>query len=216
MIRSEINVLIACEESQTICLAFRLQGFNAFSCDIQPTTNVYPEWHIHEDALNVLCDNPKFETQDHKLYCLDTWHLMIAHPPCTYLSNAGAVHLFPNGRLDQERYQKGLEAKRFFYRFLNAPIPYICVENPIPSKIFELPKPTTKVQPYEFGEPFRKTTLLWLKNLPPLMPVLYVPRVQNYVYCARTSKTRSKSFHGIAKAMAIQWGNFVLNDLDQK
>lgn len=213
MKRSEINVLIACECSQVECLAFRLQGFNAYSCDLQRTTNVYPEWHIHGDALQTVKYPASCVTQNNQPVNVSEWHLVIAHPPCTYLSKAGAKHLMKHDGMDEERYRLGLIAKQFFLSFFEFDVPFLAVENPIPMKIFELPRPTTKVNPYEFGEGWRKTTCLWLRNLPPLMPTLYVPKVYNYMNSARGGVHRSQSFVSIAKAMATQWGDFVESEL---
>ena len=146
---------------------------------------------------------------------------MIAHPPCTYLSNAGARFLYPKGKLNKDRYKLGLKAKEFFMALYNAPIDKICVENPISSKIFELPKHTQTIQPYEYGHPFSKNTRLWLKNLPQLKPTNtleeYKPllpsnsggkkRGQSYSYSVIWGKVAAKFFTGIAKAMADQWGS---------
>ena len=118
------RVLIACEESQAVCKEFRALGFEAFSCDILDCSGGHPEWHIKGDVLEII-------NQD--------WDLIIAHPPCTFLSNAAACRLFPKGKLNQERYKKGLEAKEFFMKLLNASCKYIVVENPVHSKIFDLP-----------------------------------------------------------------------------
>ena len=157
-----MNVLIACEESQRVCIAFREKGHNAFSCDIQECSGGHPEWHIKGDALKVL--NPIqitktfsgiiFRTMVGKEHCVPKWDLLIAHPPCTYLSNAGARHLYPKGKLNQNRYEDGLDAKDFFMQFINADCDRICVENPIPSKIYELPKYTQIIEPYFFWSPF--------------------------------------------------------------
>lgn len=141
------------------------------------------------------------------------WDLLIAHPPCTYLSNAGAGSLFPGGVLNEERYAKGLEAKDFFMRFYDADIQKICVENPVPSTIYGLPKYTQIVQPYEHGNPFSKKTCLWLKGLPKLQPT-NVCEAWESTSTARwynaggkdRQKNRSKTFPGIARAMAEQWG----------
>ena len=111
-----MRVLVDCEESQEVCKAFRALGHEAYSCDIEPCSGGKPEWHIQCDALELL-----------KM----RWDMILAFPPCTYLSNAGAKHLFRGGVLNQERYQKGLEAKKFFLKFLNADCPHICVENPV-------------------------------------------------------------------------------------
>lgn len=203
-----MKVLVACEESQVVCKAFRARGHEAYSCDLQDCSGGCPEWHLRCDALELL-----------KL----PWDLVIAHPPCTYLSNAGARWLWPGGTLNNERYNKGLQGKAFFLRFLNAKAQKIAVENPIPSKVYDMPPPTQIIQPYEFGEPWSKKTCLWLKGLPPLMATEIV---ENYKpYCSSGSysrshdpqyrgasrkggsaKSRSKTFPGIAKAMAEQWG----------
>jgi len=145
---------------------------------------------------------------------------MIAHPPCTYLSNAGARFLYPKGKLNEDRYKLGLKAKEFFMALYNAPINKICVENPISSRIFALPKHTQTIQPYEYGHPFSKNTRLWLKNLSELKPTdiikKYKPllpsnsggkkRGQSYHYSVIWGKPASKFWKGIAQAMANQWG----------
>ena len=139
-----MKILIACEESQTVCKAFRAKGHEAYSCDILECSGGHPEWHIQGDVLPLL---------------EQSWDLIIAHPPCTYLSNAGANHLYKGKVLNQDRYAKGLEAKEFFMKFLNANCDKICVENPIQSKVFEIPKYSQIIQPYEFGHPFSKKDL---------------------------------------------------------
>lgn len=203
-----MKVLVACEESQEVCKAFRERGHEAYSCDLVPCSGGHPEWHIQADALELL-----------KL----KWDLIIAHPPCTYISNAGARWLYAGGKLNLERYAKGLDGKAFFMRFLEADCPKIAVENPIPSSVFEMPPCTQIVQPYEYGEPWSKKTCLWLKGLPPLQPAEIVE--EHKPYCSSGSysrshdpkykgasrkggsaKVRSKTFPGIAKAMAEQWG----------
>lgn len=209
-----MKVLIACEESQAVCKAFRELGHEAFSCDILPCSGGHPEWHIQGDVLEQLNKG---------------WDLMIAHPPCTYLSNAGSLHLFKGKKLNQERYEKGLEAKEFFMKLLNANIPRICVENPIQATIFKIPKYTQIIQPWMFGDEASKSTCLWLKGLPKLEPTKIVgkgewiewigkdgrkKRMQkwyNYAFTKTKSPEerrtlRSKTFQGIAKAMAEQWG----------
>ena len=137
-----MNVLVACEYSGTVRGAFIKRGYNAVSCDLLPSETDGP--HIKGDVLKVV---------DGK------WDLMIAHPPCTFLSNAGARHLYPNGELNKERYKEGLKAKKFFMRLWEQDhIPRICVENPISSKIFEMPTHTQQIQPYEYGHPLSKKT----------------------------------------------------------
>ena len=206
----KIKVLIACEESQEVCKAFRERGFEAFSCDILPCSGGHPEWHIQDDVLKHLEDG---------------WDLMIAHPPCTFLSKAGTRWLYPKGKLNQERYEKGIKGKEFFMKMLNANIPMIAVENPIPHKIFNMPKETQRIQPYEFGHPIKKTTLLWLKGLPELKPTNVTKERINYVdkkgikhtgLTGWSAKRKSKTFIGIAEAMATQWGDYVLAKLEEK
>jgi len=217
-----MKVLIACEESQTVCKEFRKLGHEAFSCDILPCSGGHPEWHIKEDVLKII-NRGYFFTQDGIARFVKKWDLMIAHPPCTYLSNAGAARLYPKkGVLNKERYAKGLEAKEFFMKLLNADIPMIAVENPISSKIFEMPEFTQQIQPYEFGHPYSKKTRLWLKGLSKLKPTHIIKegivswvnggskdQFGNRRKCigkTHSSINRSKTFPGIAKAMAKQWG----------
>jgi hypothetical protein len=203
-----MKILIACEESQTVCKAFRKLGHEAFSCDIQDSSGGHPEWHIKGDAIA--------EAYSGK------YDLMIAHPPCTYMSKAGARWMYPTaGVISNERLKLAMEAKQFFMKLLNAPIQFIAVENPLPLKIVQLPEPSMIVQPYQYGDPFSKKTLLWLKNLPDLIPTnilteyrTYLPsntggksRGQSYAKGAvNGSKNYSKTFKGIAEAMANQWG----------
>lgn len=219
-----MNVLIACEESQTVCKAFRERGHRAFSCDLQECSGGHPEWHIQGDALLLINGNCTFQTADtHTHTQSGEWDLLIAHPPCTYLSNAGACRLYPKaGQLDEERLKKGIMAKDFFMAFWYARCDRIAIENPMPSSVFCMPKQTQVIQPYEFGEPWSKKTYLWLKGLPPLMATEIVLEHKPFIPsgtgrklggdsygakgCAHNSKPRSKTFHGIAKAMADQWG----------
>ena len=205
-----MKVLVACEESQTVTNEFRKLGHEAFSCDIIPCSGGHPEWHIQVDVLRVLNQN---------------WDLLIAHPPCTYLSHAGARWLYPKGVLNEERYKKGMDAKEFFMKLYNSNIKHICVENPTPSKIYEMPEHSQIIQPYMFGDSAQKRTLLWLKNLPLLQPTNIVDKGEFITYksgkrkakwfmdAAKNSneraKIRSKTFQGIADAMAVQWGAFL-------
>lgn len=221
-----MKVLIACEESQRVCAAFRERGHQAFSCDIEDCSGGHPEWYIKGDVLKVL--NPakqaisgdnwygfKFRTQDEVLHCIDgKWDLIIAHPPCTYLSNAGARFLYPKGVLNEDRLKLGLAAKEFFMQLYNADCDKICVENPIPSRVFGLPKYSQTVQPYEHGHPFKKKTCFWLKNLPFLQPTNIVDVKESTKIAGNwfnkggkdRQKNRAKTFEGIAKAMSQQWG----------
>lgn len=203
-----MKVLVACEESQEVCKAFRRRNHEAYSCDIQECSGGHPEWHIHGDALETLGSRD--------------WDLVIAHPPCTYMSKAGARWMYPKaGEINEERLAKAMEAREFFMRFLEADVPRIAVENPRPMKIVGLPEPSQTIQPYDFGDPYSKATHLWLRNLPPLMATVicekHVPWVQSntgakargrkyHPGIARNQKERSKTFPGIAEAMAEQWG----------
>jgi hypothetical protein len=154
-----------------------------------------------------------------------TWDIIIAHPPCTFMSKAGARFMYPvAGIIDEERLAKALEAKEFFMKFWNADCPRICVENPTPLKIVNLPKESQVIQPYHFGHPFSKRTLLWIKGLPSLMPTMVVEGYKPFLPSntsafakgkggsrgvTHNSKESSKTFQGIAKAMAEQWTSFI-------
>lgn len=219
-----MNVLVACEESQTVCSAFRALGHRAFSADLQLCSGGHPEWHIVGDCLPLINGGCQFVTQaGTKCEQHGMWDLLIAHPPCTYMSKAGARWLYKGGVLSENRLQLGLKAKAFFYSLYNARCNHIAIENPVPIKIIGLPRPSTVVQPYEFGEPFSKKTYLWLKGLPPLLPTLIVSSFSpfcpskrrtpdgniEYVSGVNGSKARSKTFKGIAAAMASQWSAFI-------
>ena len=193
-----MRVLVACEYSGIVRDAFAAKGHDAWSCDILATES--PGNHFQGDVLEHLDKG---------------WDLMIAHPPCTYISNAGARFLYPKGKLNKDRYKLGLKAKEFFMTLYNAPINKICVENPISSKIFALPKYTQTIQPYEYGHPVQKKTCLWLKNLPQLKPTNIIFKRQSTKIPGNwfnkggkdRQKNRSKFFVGFAKAMADQWGS---------
>lgn len=207
------KILIACEESQTVCKAFRERGFEAYSCDIQEPSGNHPEWHILGDALEAI-KAEKITTMDDKVHYIGKWDLLIAHPPCTYLSNAGARFLYPKGVLNQDRLELGLAAKDFFMAFYNADCEKICIENPTPSRVYGLPKYTQVIQPWMFGHPVQKRTCLWLKGLEPLKPTEIVEERQSSKVPGNwfnkggkeRQKNRAKTFPGIAMAMAEQWG----------
>ena len=212
-----MKVLIACEESQRVCAEFRWLGHEAYSCDIEQCSGGHLEWHIRQDVLPLLDGNVSFSTEDWSFHRIEgRWDLIIAHPPCTYLSNAGARFLFPGGKLNNERYKKGVEARDFFMRILDADCDKIAVENPIPSKIYGLPKYDQVIQPYMFGHSYSKKTCLWLKGLPRLEPTYEVDKsnVQSTKVAGNwfnkggkeRQKNRAKTFIGIATAMAEQWG----------
>ena len=203
-----MRVLVACEESQTVANAFREAGHEAYSCDLVECSGGHPEYHLRADALEIL----KIK-----------WDMIIAHPPCTYMSKAGARWMYPKaGELSQERYDLAMKAKAFFMSFLMADCPRICVENPRPLKVVRLPPPTQVIQPYEYGHPYSKATLLWLKGLPPLQPTKIMTEHTPFLPSntgafsrggggskgtAHDPVTASKTFPGIAKAMVDQWGN---------
>lgn len=202
-----MRVLVACEESQRVCIAFREKGHEAYSCDIEPCSGGHPEWHIQDDVLKHLDEN---------------WDLIIAHPPCTYLTVASAANIPKH----PERIQLGFEAAEFFMKLYNAKCKKICVENPVPMKRFELPKYTQIIHPYQFGELAHKRTCLWLKGLPQLKPTKEIDKSlipmtvwtysktgqrkssSKWYNCSgkERAKMRSKTFEGIALAMAEQWG----------
>lgn len=167
-----MQILVACEESQAVTIALRKLGHEAYSCDLIPCSGGHPEWHIQQDVLPLLNGYCFFKTCDGSAhYVLGRWDMLIAFPPCTYLSNAGACRLYPQkGQLDLERYQKGLEGKAFFMRFLTAECPRIAVENPVSSKVFQMPPHSQEIQPWQFGHPVTKKTRLWLIGLPLLVP----------------------------------------------
>ena len=143
-----MKVLVACEESQEVCKAFRALGHEAYSCDIQEPSGGHPEWHILGDAVK-LAQMPisVFKTMDGKEHCVE-WDLLIAHPPCTYLSNAGARHLWKDHQLQADRVMLGIKARDFFMEFYRSPIPLRAVENPIPSRVFCMPEYSQAIQPY--------------------------------------------------------------------
>lgn len=191
---------MACEESQAVTKELRILGHEAYSCDIEPCSGGHPEWHLQVDAIELL----KMD-----------WDMIIAFPPCTYLTNAGARHLWKNHELNQERYED------FFMKFYNSKCPMVAIENPTPSKIYDLPKPSQTIQPYQFGHPFTKRTNLWLKGLPELLPTEIVEPQRTWcpsgsyskkhgekhrgMFTTDRARNRSKTFPGIAKAMAEQW-----------
>jgi hypothetical protein len=211
-----MKVLVACEESQAVTKAFRERGHQAFSCDILPCSGGHPEWHIQGDVTKILNDG---------------WDLMIAHPPCTYLAVSGARWLYnKDGTKNEDRWKNQEEALDFVRVLLNAPIPRIALENPVSVISSQIRKPDQIVQPYEYGDQASKKTCLWLKNLPLLQPTELVGKgefvewedkngkkkrqAKWYLDALSKAKTaeerrtlRSKTFMGIANAMANQWGN---------
>jgi hypothetical protein len=201
-----MKILVACEESQAVTIELRKLGHEAYSCDIITCSGGHPEWHLQQDVIPLLKER---------------WDMIIAFPPCTYLSNAGACRLYPKkGQIDPVRYKKGLKAKEFFMMFYNADCQRIAIENPVSSKVFEMPKHTQEIQPWQFGHPYTKKTRLWLKGVPSLQPTDVVEPIAPYVPAGtgrkdrskygvakrgEDAKNRAKTFSGVAKAMAEQW-----------
>lgn len=212
-----MNVLIACEESQRVCIAFRRKGHIAFSADIQTPSGDHPEWHIHGDVLKIL-DGGYFETMDETRHKVDKWDLIIAHPPCTYLAVSGNrwLNIEKYGDKAIKRYSEREKAAKFFMRFINAKCEKIAVENPIGYMSTYYQKPTQIIQPYEYGHTEQKKTCLWLKGLPKLqetnnvyeemMKLPVKERCKIWYMGSNHSKERSKTYEGIASAMAEQWG----------
>ncbi len=217
----DISILIACEESQTVCKAFRELGFNAYSCDLQASSNddesMHP-YHIQGDAIEALRSR--------------AWDCVIAFPPCTYLSNAGASHLYlgnkgieddklttlDNGkRVITERYNKGLQGKEFFLAFLDCVPRYVAVENPRPDSAYRLPERSQVICPSQYGHDYTKTTWLWLKGLPCLFDTKPQPKhgLASFTNLHRSPKQRSKFHSGFAEAMACQWGSHILKTINQ-
>ena len=224
----KMNVLVACEESQVVCKAFREKGHNAFSCDIQEPSGNHPEWHFLGDALPLLSGG-KILTMDGTWQDIDKWDLLIAHPPCTFMCNASAMRMRVKGQIVPERYEKAMQARAFFMEFYNSDIPHIAIENPVPMKLIGLPPYTQIIQPYEYGHPYSKRTCLWLKSLPKLKPTKIIDKHEPYINGGykdaqgkykrfpgrheRDQTVRSRTFPGIAQAMADQWSD--LDDSDE-
>ena len=212
-----MKILVACEESQAITKEFRALGHEAYSCDILPCTGGHPEWHLEGDVFGFIDQG---------------WDLMVAHPPCTYLSVSGARHLYnKDGTANRERYENQYKALEFVKKLMDADIPRIAIENPVSVISTKIRKPDQIVQPWMFGDSASKTTCLWLKNLPKLVATNVVDkgefkewidkksgkvkRQATWYYDALINakspeerrSLRSKTFKGIAQAIASQWGN---------
>lgn len=229
-----MRVLIACEESQAVCKAFREKGHEAYSCDIIECSGGHPEWHIQGDALPLLNreDNGNngwhdlyFSTMDGKDHRIERWDMIIAFPPCTFLTVTGNrwFNVQKYGEKAIQRQKDREEAIEFFMSFANADCERIAIENPVGVMSTAFRKPNQIIHPYMFGDPERKGTCLWLKGLPELKPTnIVAPNIIAYKNGKGTdspwhmntmglpkeerSKMRSKTFPGIAEAMADQWG----------
>lgn len=241
------NILIACEESQRVCVEFRKLGFNAYSCDLLPCSGGHPEWHFQQDVLEVIKNGGGILQNGEKYHITGKWDLMVAHPPCTFLAVSGAKWYyhpadkelpiekrrphpnFPNRAKDRE------EGAEFFMALANANIKRIAIENPVGIMNTRWRKPDQVVQPWQFGDSASKKTCLWLKNLPVLHETDVVDEGE-YIefdsgkrlakwYSDGLTKTktpeerrtwRSKTFPGFAKAIAEQWGAFLVSEEENK
>lgn len=245
-----MKVLVACEESQTVCKAFREKGYEAYSCDIIECSGGHPEWHIRWDALALINGNCSFMTCDGVMHRIEgKWDLLIAHPPCTFLTNAGTRHfslrINPEWKV-REREQKREAAAEFFLAFANADCDHIAIENPVGYMNTVYRKADQIIHPYFFAESEKDTenynqkrTCLWLKNLKPLQRKMMLEKPNPKYICqgekckgkpigwcegikdttggqAGRSKARSKTFTGIAKAMAEQWGNEIREGVEDE
>ena len=225
-----MKLLVCCEESQTVCKAFRNRGWEAYSCDILNQSGGHPEWHIKSDVLPLIDGNCKFTTCDGKEHeIVGEWDLLICHPPCTYLTCSGNKWFKPEYK-DRfpNRFQQREDAVQFFMAFVNAKCKHIAIENPVGIMSTRYRKPNQYIQPYYFGDPEKKTTGLWLKGLPCLIPTDIVEpqiiRTKSGVNEPKwhmdtmilpkeeRSRLRSKTFPGIAQAMAYQWGTYLEKD----
>ena len=220
------KVLVACEESQTVCKAFRARGHEAYPCDIQEPSGGHPEWHILGDVLPILNGRCEFTTMDGQAHRIDCkWDLIIAHPPCTYLTVTGNrwFNVERYGDKAVQRIKDREEAAEFFMAFANADCDHIAVENPVGYMSTYWRKPDKIIQPWMFGDAEEKKTCLWLKGLPNLIETNIVAPPSRVRFDSgksmpkwyadawhlpkeERSKLRSKTFEGISKAMAEQWG----------
>lgn len=226
-----MKVLIACEESQEVAKAFRQRGHEAYSCDIQESSGGHPEWHIRGNCIPIIGGGTTFQTEDGKEHEIDgLWDLIIAHPPCTYLTATGNRWFSEDryGPRAKGRYLDRIDAIRFFMEFVVCGAKKIAIENPIGIMSGVYRKPDQIIQPFWFGDAAKKSTCLWLKNLPKLRATNIVDPGEKDKYGASinasasyardkngkilrwndplTAKIRSKTYHGIAEAMAEQWG----------
>ena len=166
-----MKILAACEESQALTIELRRLGHEAYSCDIQECSGWHPEWHIKGDVLPLLNGDCEFNTMDGKRHAISgRWDMIIAFPPCTKTSNAGARHLWKGGKLNISRYYEGMCGKALFLAIWAADCDRVVIENPTPSKIYQYPEPMQVIQPCQFGHPVTKRTLLWGRGVEPLKP----------------------------------------------
>lgn len=214
--RKSLYILIACEESQAETIAFRALGHRAYSCDLQPVSKFgCPRWHIQGDVIPFLNGRTYFQVQSGKYEKVPGWDIIIAHPPCTYLCRMSSIAYAKSMREDGKRAQLMNEAREFFLQCLNAQAPFVAVKNPLPMAIANLPKPTTYACPSWFGSRYTKKTLYWLRNLPPLMPTIINPDATSLVRSTR-GKYRSRTDLYLANALAKQWSEFVLLQINSR
>ena len=214
------KILVACEESQRTCLELRNHGYEAYSCDIQDCSGGHPEWHIKGDALKLINGKCYFRTCDGKRHrIVGKWDLLIAHPPCTYLTSCGNRWFNEEiyGEEAVQRKANRIEAAEFFMKFVHADCDHIAIENPVGWMNTNYRKPDQIIQPYQFGDPYAKKTCFWLKGLKPLIPTEVIPMEKvnktsghgNWFDCPKggvpRAKWRSKTFPGVSKAIATQW-----------
>ena len=216
-----MKILVACEESQAVTVELRTLGHEAYSCDILDPSGGHPEWHVQQDVIPLLSPPITFSTLDGQEHDIDKWDMIIAFPPCTYLTVTGNrwFNVEKYGEKALERIRLREEAKEFFMAFANAPCDKIAIENPVGVMNTGYRKPNQIIQPYQFGDPFEKRTCLWLKGLPNLVPTNVVePPARQQLKSGKSmpewysnapkkdrARIRSKTFPGIAKAMAEQW-----------
>jgi len=209
------KVLVACEESQAVTIELRKLGIEAYSCDIQDESGGYPDWHIKGDVLSIMNDG--------------SWDMLIAFPPCTHLASSGAAHF--KKKIADGRQQEGID---FFMEFVNCKIPLKAIENPVGVMSTKYRKPDQIIQPWQYGHEASKATCLWLIGLPLLQPTAVVGKGQFIETIRKTgkkagqirregiftykpdgtdrAKAKSKTFPGIAAAMADQWGRLLIGD----
>lgn len=224
-----LNVLVACEESQAVCKEFRALGHRAFSCDIQECSGGFPEWHIQGDVLPILNGNCTFETADtHTHTQRGKWDLIIAHPPCTYLTVTGNswFEVEKYGEKARQRYRDRYEAIVFFMYFALCDCDHVAIENPVGIMNTAYRPPDCVVHPYHFGDDAKKKTCFWLKGLPPLQPTKIITPTTVITGHGtdspwhafswnlpkeERSRFRSKTWPGMAKAIAEQWSDYLVN-----
>lgn len=243
-IQNTPKALVACEESQRVCIELRRVGIEAYSCDILECSGGHPEWHIQRDVEELLTSPVNFKTADSTEHHIDKWDLVIAHPPCTYLTVTGNRYFYPNGypsllKRNPEKVNELITARkaerekaiRFFLKFTQIDCKHVAIENPVGVMSTVYRKPDCIIQPWQFGTPVSKTTCLWLKGLQPLKPTEVVqpnPKIKfasgrsmdpwyRYTFSlspVERAKERSKTFPGVAKAMADTWGVMVMNEFN--